>query len=132
MELDFLLRSLRARAIAHGYLIDVTDNARQVGLTVPVALTVDCWFECIAAPGGGLGQEETDRLSDLLLILHLRMSRLLKLAEWGELPSLKAGLLFHANSRKETKKPGAVELLAVFGNGDNAEPVITILLSDEQ
>ncbi|MDE3263320.1 MAG: hypothetical protein OYL41_15215 [Acidobacteriota bacterium] len=57
----------RAQAIEDGFLVDVSETAREAGFKVPVALTRAVWDRLVALPEGYLGfQDEAGRLWDVL------------------------------------------------------------------
>ena len=58
-------RYTRAQAIADGALIDVSEVAREAGITRPVALTRAVWDRYVRVPQGVIGQDEAGRLWDI-------------------------------------------------------------------
>ena len=57
----------RAQAIADGFLVDVSETAREAGFTIPVAVTRTVWDRLVALPEGYRGfQDERGRLWDIL------------------------------------------------------------------
>jgi hypothetical protein len=65
----------RARALADGELIDVTERARELGFKWPTALTHDVWSQCVAVPPGLEGiQDESGRLHDLLWMASIALA----------------------------------------------------------
>ncbi len=112
----------RARAIRDGVLVDVTETAREAGLGYPTAITASVWADCVRVPEGVEGQDEAGRLWDILWmcrcgILHSR--------------EVEAELLFKLHVRNDNPRATLVALKAVFGPGDELEPVITIMLPNE-
>jgi hypothetical protein len=114
----------RAQALDDGTLIDVSDLARDAGFSVPVALTLAVWSDCVAwdqarevAP-----QDETGRLWDVLAMAHL--------AARGRPDSdrLTFSVLRIGSGRL---RPSRVTLALVIGPGDQGEPVITIMQPEE-
>jgi hypothetical protein len=112
----------RARAIRDGVLIDVTDTAREAGLAFPTAITASVWAECVRIPEGAVGQDEAGRLWDILWLCRC-----------GILHSEDLGpeLFFQLHVRNNDRGASLVTLKAVCGPGDELEPVITIMLPDE-
>ena len=54
----------RAQAIDDGFLVDVSDTAREAGFSIPVALTRTVWNRLVAIPEGYQGfQDERGRLT---------------------------------------------------------------------
>lgn len=115
----------RAQAIADGVLVDLTDWARQTGYRVPVACTSAIWDGYIV-PTDGLKaiyhDSERGRAHDLLWMLLLAIRKSSRHAEQID---------FQVIFRMPNGKVQTVALKAVCGPGDNGEPVITILLPDE-
>ncbi len=112
----------RAEAIADGVLIDVTDIARETGFRFPVAMTTAAWFACVDVPLGLASQDETGRLWDVLnvLMFTIRSSK-----------DDCSRLSFRVSVLNEHGKFEQVELKSICGPGDNLEPVVTILLPNE-
>ena len=116
----------RTQAIADGVLIDISDFAEQYGFTVPVAITATL-FNGYVKPNKELeeaGQSLTGRLHDVLslLIIHIRL-----------LGKGKAGVEFFMDFLMDASSNTMerVDILALMHGGDNAEPVITIMLPED-
>ena len=112
----------RARAIRDGVLIDVTETAREAGLGYPTAITASVWADYVRVPEGAEEQDEAGRLWDIPWmcrcgILHSREAE--------------AELLFQLHVRNDNRRATLVKLRAVCGPGDELEPVITIMLPNE-
>ena len=107
----------RAQAIDDGVLVDVTPTAVEAGIKYPVALTAAVFGKCVALPRGYRGvQDERGRLWDVVSMFRFAVRRstggdtlLYRLKVSGRLVTLKA----------------------VVGPGDTPEPVITIMLPEE-
>jgi hypothetical protein len=112
----------RAQAVEDGYLIDVTGTARQAGFVYPVALTNRAWARYVEVPRGVEGQDEAGRLWDILYMGWLAAKKTA-----GPL------LFFQLHVRNDNREglPPLVTLKAVCGAGDDGEPVVTIMLTDE-
>lgn len=123
----------RREAIADGLLVDVSETAREAGIGFPVAMTREAWEDCVAWAmednyRKGTIQDERGRLWDVVWMLRcfIRASR----------PSEGNGdrLLF---SLYRTPRKGSghvarkVTLKALCGPGDDAEPVITVMMTHE-
>lgn len=109
----------RKQAIEDGVLVDVSGMASEAGIRYPVALTRQVWAEYVM-PGyetRPLGQSEDGRLWDLLWMFRnaARQSS-------GALLMFKCYFLM-AEDRQEL-----VEFKSICGPGDQAEPVITIMM----
>lgn len=112
----------RAEALADGVLVDVTETAREAGILHPTALTAAVWAECVRVPEGVDGQDEVGRLWDVLWMLRLAARRQ---CDGG------SETRFQLFVRNRGCVPDMVELKAVCGPGDELEPVITVMLPDE-
>jgi hypothetical protein len=112
----------RAQAIEDGVLIDVTATAREAGIRYPVALTAAAWERCVAVPPGVACQDEAGRLWDVLFLLALAARR-------GKGDVIRFGVHVRNDNRERT--PPLVRLKALCGPGDLGEPVVTVMLPDE-
>ncbi len=114
----------RAQAIADGVLVDVSDTAKEAGFTMPVALTRAVWDSYVEVPKGVVAQDKAGRLWDILWMCRNAI---------GRAQSDGPELLFQLHVRNSNRRgtPPLVTLKAVCGPGDNASPVITIMLPDE-
>ena len=112
----------RAQALADGVLVDVSQTAREAGFRYPVALTSAVWALIEDIPTSLQGVEDTrGRLWDVLWMARLAARR------GGEqiLYSLILNRVVAGHRRRH------LTLKMLCGPGDDAEPVITILLPDE-
>jgi hypothetical protein len=121
-EGDLIHRHTRADAISDGVLIDVSAVAWEAGIRYPVALTRAAWERCVTVPPGVLYQDEAGRLLDLLWMLRCALRR-------GAGALVRFGLHVRNDNREGT--PPLVPLKALCGPGDQGEPVITVLLPEE-
>jgi len=113
----------RAQAIADGVLIDVSEQAKQAGFCYPVAVTAGVWAECVAVPEGAAWLNEAGRLSVLLNMLRVAARK----RGGGERVD------FAVRVQKDNRA-GALSLVRVYalcGPGDDAEPVVTVMLPTE-
>ena len=120
---DLIHRYTRAQAIADGVLIDVSATAQEAGVRFPVALTAAVWAECVAVPPGVACQDEAGRLWDVLFLLRLAVAR------GGAGPEVRFGVHVRNDNREGT--PPLVPLKALCGPGDDGEPVVTVMVPDE-
>jgi hypothetical protein len=114
----------RAHALADGVLVDATSLAREAGFVFPVALTETLYHSYIV-PALDLvaeGQSIQGRLWDLLFVLRFAI------AKAHNADTVLFTVLFLMSSGA-TLVP--IELKAVCGPGDDGEPVLTIMLPDE-
>lgn len=118
----------RAGLLEDGSLVDVTDTAKLVGITVPVAVTRAVWLDCM----------EWDKEDSERQILQDQIAR-----AWDVLWNFKAEARENLNKSSflfEVERiprggngftPMPVKLKAVLGPGDTPAPVITIMQPDE-
>ncbi|MFK0074654.1 DUF6573 family protein [Arthrobacter woluwensis] len=116
----------RAQAIADGVLVDVGEAAEKHGFIVPVAMTSACWAEAVAWDQEPYLQDESARLDDVLLLAVLAASR----SRVGRTSRLDFVVARVENGLGEMV-PTDLELSLVAGPGDAGEPVLTVMLRDE-
>jgi hypothetical protein len=132
----------RAQAIADGVLVDLTaatdDNGQplcqQAGFKVPVAITRTAWAQTIETGGSWKpdgdgevlelkgGQSVTGRTWDVLWMLRVASGKLTN----SDRVHFQVLVDANGDGRRET-----VNLWALCGPGDDARPVITIMLEGE-
>ncbi len=108
----------REEAIADGVLVDVSATSKEAGFKVPVAVTAAVW--AILDPlrdDVALGQSAVGRLWDVLMVLRANAR--------DDDTVLFDVLVLEAGKHRSAR------LKAVIGPGDSAEPVITIMLPNE-
>jgi hypothetical protein len=120
---DLIHSYSRADALRDGVLIDVSATAREAGVRWPVALTAAVWGRCVAIPPGVACQDEAGRLWDVLTMLRLAAGR----SGGGS----EVRFAVHVRDDNGEGTPPLVRLKAVCGPGDDGEPVITVMLPDE-
>jgi hypothetical protein len=115
----------RAQAIEDGVLLDMTEWGRETGFRFPVACTAAVWHEYIVPPAGTekLGQTERGGAHDMLWMLYNTIR--------GNRSDPKDQLLFKVLFLNAAGKHEEVTLKAHCGPGDYGEPVVTIMLPDE-
>ena len=119
----------RKQAIEDGVLVDLTEWAKETGFRYSVACTRSIWDSYITPPAAvaeGHGQSERGRAHDLLHMLMTHIRHRKGLSQGGQRVDFSVLFLQEAN-----KKPQEVEMYSMCGPGDNAEPVITIMLPHE-
>lgn len=114
-------RYTRAEAIQDGVLIDVSEMAQEAGIKHPTAVTSAVWNEYVKVPKGITCQDEKGRLWDILNMFRFAAKK----GKKG-----KDTLLFEVLV-KNNRKPKLVTLKAICGPGDTLDPVLTIMLPDE-
>ena len=112
----------RAQALEDGVLIDVSETAKEAGIRFRVALTATVYAKYVEVPEGVTGQDETGRLWDILWMFRCAAAKFDG-----------STLLFKLHVRNDNRDgtPPLVTLKAECGPGDDAEPVITIMLPEE-
>jgi hypothetical protein len=120
---DLISVYTRSDALADGLLVDVTETAREAGFLYPVALTRAAWELCVALspPARRAGDDERGRLWDIIWMMRWAIGRS------GGGPDLAFEVLCVTTS----VRPSRVALRAVVGPGDDAEPVLTVMLPEE-
>lgn len=114
----------RAQAISDGVLIDVTGLAQEAGFKIPVAMTSAAWADCVTVPSDADDQDETGRLWDVLNVLFYSIKAS---AKNGDSSTLR----FKVSVRTGKTTSEEIELKSICGPGDDTEPVITIMLPNE-
>jgi hypothetical protein len=116
----------RAQALEDGYLVDVSEMAREAGIKFPVAMTRNAWADTVewteADSKRQTHQDESGRLWDVLWMLKCAARRggSQLTFELSRIPRGGRGL-----------RPRWMALRAVCSPGDTGEPVITIMRVNE-
>jgi hypothetical protein len=113
----------REQALEDGVLVDVSVWAAETGFVIPVACTSAVWHQLIVPPKRTQesGQSERGRAHDVLWTLFNAIKR-----------QPKAGtVLFKVIFLASPNRHKTVTLKSVIGPGDSGEPVITIMLPEE-
>jgi len=121
-DMEIMDAYTRAHAIEDGVLIDVTQQAKEVGFRWPVAVTAAVWNEYIVPDERSRkhGQCERGRLHDVLTIMRFEGQR-----------AHKDVILFDVIFIMKEKDRRRIQLKALCHGGDNLEPVITVSLPQE-
>ena len=119
----------RAEALADGALVDVSTLGRQAGFRVPVAVTQAVWLDCIEwseedSERVGVPQDQDGRLWDVLWLAWNAARR----AGDGDRSTFKVCRVDRASKEGSSSD---VTLCLCIGPGDEGEPVITIMMPDE-
>lgn len=122
-DFDLIHAYTRRQAIEDGVLVDVSEMAREAGFVYPVALTCGAWAECVRVPAGVGGQDEAGRLWDVLQVLRLAIR--------GARGTDRVDFAVRVQNADTDELPPLVPLYAVCGPGDDAEPVLTVMLPHE-
>jgi Family of unknown function (DUF6573) len=114
----------RKQALEDGVLVDLTEWAKETGFSISVACTVAVWNQYVEPPESSraAGQSERGRAHDLLTMLYVAIKK-----QPGAADLLTFEVIFlNAIGKQET-----VKLKAICGPGDDAEPVLTLMLPSE-
>ncbi len=114
----------RAQALADGVLVDASKLAAEAGFKYPVALTSAAWAECVTVPDGADDQDEVGRLWDVLNVLLFAIRN-------KPQSGLTSEVRFTVSVRTGEVTSEDINLKSLCGPGDDAAPVITIMLPDE-
>ncbi|WP_321402591.1 DUF6573 family protein [Maridesulfovibrio sp.] len=126
---DLLLRMVysytRKQAIEDGNLIDVTEQAKETGFKVPVAVSLNLYERYITPPKGleGEGQSVTGRLHDLFSMC------LLAIQDKQNESRISFQVLFLTKGTPRTLEE--VEVVCQCGPDDDMKPCITLMLADD-
>ena len=119
----------RAQAIADGFLVDVSETAREAGFNIPVAVTRGVWERLIALPEGYQGfQDERGRLWDVLWIARhyaLRASGSDRVTMFVLVRDIRKDL------RDSNRPPRKHFPIVAIGSGDEGQSVITIMWPED-
>lgn len=118
---DVIYSYSRKQALEDGVLVDLSDLGREAGIKFPVAVTNAVWSEYINVPEGVVGQDERGRAWDIVWMIRMAIAS----GKGGE--KIRYSLLV----RNDNRRSQIVNLKAICGPGDDMEPVITIMLPDE-
>lgn len=119
----------RAQAIEDGVLIDVTSMAHEAGFKWPTALTHAAWCDCVAWTARDnrfqVHQDESGRLWDVLFMASYAIRTATESGDQLHFSLYRVPKVGHSVAAEE------VSLKLMVGPGDTGEPVITILLPNE-
>jgi len=126
---DVIYSYTRTQAIEDGVLVDAGPMAQEAGFKWPVALTSAVWEDCVvwtdADSEAQVHQDQTGRLFDVLF-----MARHAIHASRNESDRLMVQL-YRVPRDGQSTDAEITTLKMIVGPGDNGEPVITILLFDQ-
>ena len=115
----------RAEGLEDGVLVDVTSTAKEAGIRFPVAMTIAAYENSVAWTRKEAIQDVSGRLWDVVYMLGAAIRR----ASNG-VTTIPFTVYVVPNVGKG-RRPKPVHLVAVCGPGDHGEPVITILMPNE-
>ncbi len=118
----------RAQALQDGVLVDVSDTAREAGFRLPVAMTAAAWADAVAWSDADtirqVPQDQSGRLWDVLFMACQAARRAAN-------ASLVGFDVLRVPRGGRAVKPKVVKLNMSITRGDSGEPVVTILLPNE-
>ena len=121
LEMPLIYAYTRAQALEDGVLADVSEMAREAGFVWPVALTAAVWTIVEDIPRRYQAWQSVEgRLWDVLWMAYCAI----RSAEHSGTELRYTLLMDHGRRRYLTLK-------LVTGPGDHGEPVVTIMLPDE-
>ncbi len=119
----------RTQALADGVLVDAGPMAAEAGFQWPVALTAAAWADCVAWSDEDNRQQgyqnESGRLWDVLFMASYAIR-----AQSGSGDRLEFQL-YRVPRDGQAVQAVLTTLKLIVGPGDRGEPVVTILLPDE-
>jgi hypothetical protein len=113
----------RQEAIEAGFLIDVTPDAKKLGLTFPVTVTKPLWDVGIAPTPVLSEEEKSARLRDVLMAFRLRLAGQGTLSPLIDFPALLA--------LPPDSVPEPVALFALIQPDGQQRTMVTLLLPNE-
>ena len=128
-EANIISAYTRAQALADGFLVDVSETAREMGFKIPVAVTHTVWGRYIEwtdqDTDNQTSQHQTGRLKDVLWMLMFAIKKS---------PATSDRLIYRLDvipRDGKSHRAKTIKLKALIGGGDKGEPVFTIMLPDE-
>lgn len=113
----------RKQAIEDGVLVDITLIARQYGFVIPVAITANLMNSYVKPSPEleELGQSLSGRLADVLTVLYYTAKKGNNISQ----------VAFKVDFLIEDEKLETVNIIGDIGPGDEGEPVLTIMLPED-
>lgn len=114
----------RKQAFKDGVLVDVTEQAKENGFKLPVAVSCNLYHGYVVPNDSvdGEGQSVEDRLHDLFMITKAAAA-----SRWKD-NRVSYDVLFKTGP----KTLEMVRCLAIVGPGDDGEPVMTLMLPGDE
>ena len=110
----------RQQAIEDGVLVDVTEMAKEAGFKWPFAMTAEVWTLIENIPEKYQHEDVQGRLWDVLMVALMNVR-----AKKGQSQDLFFDLILHQRDTSHLR----LKLMA--GPGDSGEPVLTLMLPDQ-
>ena len=118
----------RQQLLEDGYLIDVTETAKEAGFSIPVALTRTVWEDCVEWTEEDSQrqtyQDVAGRLWDVVCMAQVNAC-----ANKNNASFLYE--IYRVPRGGKAQKARRVKLKTLIGPGDQGEPVITIMQPNE-
>ena len=119
----------RAQAIEDGFLVDVSDTAREAGFTIPVAVTRTVWSRLVALPEGYRGfQDESGRLWD---VLWMARHYALRASDRDRVRMCVLVRDVRKDLRDSNRPPRKHFPIVAIGADDDGAPVITVMFPED-
>ena len=119
----------RAQAIEDGFLVDVSETAREAGFKIAVAVTRTVWERLVALPEGYQGfQDESGRLWDVLWMAHYYAVRA------SDSDRVRMCVLvrdIRKDLRDSNRPPRKHFAIVAIGSDDDGSPVITVMFPED-
>ena len=126
---DIISTYTRAQAIEDGVLIDVSSTARDEGFRWPVAMTAGAWADCVAwSDRDNQAQAYQDQSGRLWDVIFMAFQAISLSRESGDRLLFR---LYRVPRDGHSTDAELTTLKLIVGPGDSGEPVITILLPNE-
>ena len=118
---DIIYAYTREMAISDSILIDLSDIAKEAGFKVPVAVTTALYNRYLVPTERqkNKGQDTDGRVWDMLMLLNMRCRE------------NKDDTIYFSASMQMDSGVKRLEMKAMIGPGDHGEPIITIMLPNE-
>lgn len=124
-DAEVISRYTRAQAIADGVLIEASMTGKEVGFSVPVAITSAAWAEAITwSFPDDMSQDHAGRLFDVVYMARFACQK-----PGNE--QRRTYTVARVPNEAGAVTPEEIELSIHIGGGDQGEPVITIMLPTE-
>ena len=119
----------RAQAIADGFLVDVSETAREAGFTIPVAVTRTVWNRLVALPEGYRGfQDERGRLWD---VLWMARHYALRASDRDRVTMCVLVRDIRKDLRDSNRAPRKHFPIVAIGAGDDGSPAFTVMFPED-
>ena len=123
-DFDVIYAYTRAQALEDGELVDVSEKAKEAGITCAVAVTSALWGDINIIPAQS-GQDVAGRLWDILYMFT-------RAAKESKSNTIVYTLIMPVKPAYNAEdEEGLYRVKAVIGPGDKGEPVITLMRPDE-